>query len=109
MAGERRSEMKWHISRDLSTSYPVSLSRESRPCRPGSHPPKDSIGSHLVNSRPPRESRRYLCSICHCAFGPMPSSTQCSGRVEPMQWVGVYSKEKTHCGCHLTCGRDLAL
>src|SRR5829696_8107859 len=26
---------------------------------PGSHPPKSSIDFHLVNSRPPRESRRY--------------------------------------------------
>src|SRR5215216_5375881 len=27
--------------------------------QPGSHPPKSSIDFHLVNSRPPRESRRY--------------------------------------------------
>jgi hypothetical protein len=31
-----------------------------RPCQPESHPPKGSIGFHLVNSRSRHESRRYL-------------------------------------------------
>lgn len=47
------------LGKDLSAHHSAGLSLPSRPYLPGSHPPNGSIGSRLVNSRPPRESRRY--------------------------------------------------